>query len=97
VFLLCLFGWVGYIMRRYGYPVAGATIAVILGRGLESNLRGGLVLAGGWGRFLTRPWVMIILTCAFGLLFYAAWGTYKMAKRDAAIRRRLVALAQKSA
>ena len=44
VFLMVLFGVIGYFMRRYGYSVAGASIAVILGNGLEANLRRGLLL-----------------------------------------------------
>jgi putative tricarboxylic transport membrane protein len=92
VFMLCLFGAIGYIMRRYGYPVAGATIAVILGRGLEANLRGGLILAGGWGPFLTRPWVMVILCVAFGLLIYATIGTIRLARKAAATRQQALAL-----
>ena len=57
VFVLVLFGVIGYFMRRYGYSVAGAAIAVILGRGLEANLRRGLLLLDGdWWAFVTRPW-----------------------------------------
>jgi len=97
VFLMLLFGMVGYFMRRYGYSVAGTSLALILGTGLESNLRGGLLLAGGWWHLLTRPWVMVILGVAFALLFYAAWGTIKMARRDAAIRRRSIERARASA
>jgi putative tricarboxylic transport membrane protein len=87
IFVLLLFGVVGYFMRRYGFPVAGTAIAVILGSGLESNLRGGLVLENGdWWAFLTRPWTAIILSVAFGLLIYASIGTIKLARRAAAIR-----------
>ena len=91
VFLLFLFGVVGYCMRRYGYSVAAASVAVILGEGLESNLRGGLLLAGGWWPFLTRPWVTLILAIAFALLIYGTWGTIKLARRDAAARRQALA------
>ena len=34
-------------MLRYGYSTAGAAIAVVLGAGLETNLRAGLLLKGG--------------------------------------------------
>src|SRR3989337_1242237 len=47
VLLLILFGTIGYYMRRYGYPVAGACVGLILGNGLESNLRRGLLLVDG--------------------------------------------------
>src|SRR5690606_6116583 len=47
VFLLIFFGVIGYFMLRYGYSAAGAAIAAVLGAGLETNLRAGLLLKGG--------------------------------------------------
>jgi putative tricarboxylic transport membrane protein len=88
VFVLVLFGAIGYYMRRYGYPVAGATIAVILGSGLEANLRRGLLLTHkSWWEFLTRPWVAIIVGLSFAFLIYATIGTIKLARKAAAMRR----------
>ncbi len=95
VFVLVLFGAVGYYMRRYGYSVAGASIAVILGPGLEKNLRAGLGLVeGNFWAFVTRPWTGIILAVAFALLIYATIGTIRLARRAAAVRRRALAVHQ---
>lgn len=55
-------GIVGYYMRRYGYSVAAAALANILGRGLESSLRSGLQLTeNDVIEFITRPAAAIIL------------------------------------
>jgi putative tricarboxylic transport membrane protein len=89
VYLLILFGVIGYFMRRYGYSVAAASIAVILGNGLEKNLRGGLLLVrGDWWAFATRPWTAAILSVAFGFLIYGTIGTIRLAQREAAFRRK---------
>jgi putative tricarboxylic transport membrane protein len=93
VFLLVLFGLVGYWMRRYGYPVAGAAIALILGPGLEGNIRRGILLMNGdWWAFLSRPWTAAILAISFGLLIYAMFGTIKLARRASVIRREAIAM-----
>jgi putative tricarboxylic transport membrane protein len=87
VFVMVLLGLVGYYMRRYGYSVAAAAIAVILGRGLEANLRQGLQLVNGsWWAFVTRPWTAVILSFSFAFLIYAAYGTIRLARGAAAIR-----------
>jgi putative tricarboxylic transport membrane protein len=92
VFVLVVFGFIGYYMRRYGYPVAGATIAVILGTGFESNLRRGLLLCHkSWWEFLTRPWVAIIVGLSFAFLIYATIGTIRLARKAAATRQKALA------
>lgn len=49
-------GLVGYYMRRYGYSVPAASLAVVLGNGLEANLRSGLQLVGNDPlAFIFRP------------------------------------------
>jgi putative tricarboxylic transport membrane protein len=89
VFLLCLFGTIGYYMRRYGYSVAAASIALILGNGFEAHFRRGMLLCDGslW-TFVTRPRAGVILAIAFGALLYGTWGTMKLARNSAAIRRK---------
>jgi putative tricarboxylic transport membrane protein len=88
VFLLIVFGIVGYYMLRYGYSTAGFAIAMILGNGFEANLRRGLLLArSDWWTFLTRPWVAVILGVSFALLIYGTIGTLRLARRSRAYRR----------
>jgi len=88
VFLLLFFGLVGYFMMRYGYSVAGAAIGAVLGSGLETNLRAGLMLMEGdvWV-FVTRPWTAGILLVCFGLLVFGILSTARMARREAALRK----------
>jgi putative tricarboxylic transport membrane protein len=100
VSLMVFFGIVGYVMLRYGFNPAGFSIASILGKGLESELRRGLLLCDdSWWALLTRPWVALILGISFGLLIYGSIGTIRLARRNAAYRRQLLAahLASESA
>jgi putative tricarboxylic transport membrane protein len=92
VFLMLVFGMIGYFMLRYGYSPAGFSIASILGFGFEANLRRGLILVrSDWWAFLTRPWVALILGVSFGLLIYGSIGTIRLARRNAAYRRQALA------
>lgn len=51
-----LFGFIGYAMKKLGYPPAPMLLCMILGDRLESSLRQSLVLSGGsYSIFFTRP------------------------------------------
>ena len=83
VYTMLLFGAVGYFMLRYGYPPAGASIAMILGTGLEVNLRSGLLLKqGDVIAFVSRPWTALFLSFALALLIYAILSTWKLARKE---------------
>jgi putative tricarboxylic transport membrane protein len=87
VFLLILFGVVGYFMLRYGYSTAGAAIAVVLGEGLETNLRAGLLLMeGDIVAFLSRPWTAIIVLFSIFLLVYGTVNMLRLSRSEAAQR-----------
>ncbi len=50
------FGIVGFILRRYNYPMAPFVLGIVLGDLLDKNLRRGLVLSDGdLTPFFTRP------------------------------------------
>jgi putative tricarboxylic transport membrane protein len=59
------FGFLGYLMIRYDYPVSPMVLAQILGAMMESNLRRSLVLSRGDPSILvTRPIALTILILA---------------------------------
>jgi len=92
VYLMIFFGMVGYFMARYGYPVAAASISLVLGRGFEAYLRRGLLLCDNslW-KFVSRPYTAAILLLSLGLLIYGTWGTLKLLKRAAITRKQYIA------
>lgn len=88
VFLMLGFGVVGYSMLRYGYSVAGASLAAVLGAGMENNLRSGLLLQdNSIVQFVTRPWTAGILLIALAFLAFGTWSSIKTARQAAAARR----------
>lgn len=88
VVLLLIFGVVGYFMLRYGYSVAGASLAAVLGPGLENNLRSGLLLMDkDIIAFVSRPWTAGILLVSFALLAYGTYGTIKLARASGRAKR----------
>ena len=81
--LICLiFGVLGWILRRYGFPTAPLVLALILGYMAESNFRRALIM-GDATIFLTSPVSAIILVLAvvsFAMPFIRA----RRARRKAA-------------
>jgi putative tricarboxylic transport membrane protein len=67
VFVMVVFGVLGYLMRKFGYEPAPMVLAFVLGPMLENNLRKSLILShGDFTIFVERPIsaVCIILAAA---------------------------------
>ncbi|WP_244274674.1 tripartite tricarboxylate transporter permease [Labrenzia sp. OB1] len=70
VWVMVVFGILGFFMRRFGYPMAPLVLGIILGDLLDKNLRRGLTLSDGdISPFFTRPLCMIFVALiAFTIL-----------------------------
>jgi putative tricarboxylic transport membrane protein len=56
VFVMVIFGALGYLMRKFGYEPAPLVLAFVLGPLLENNLRKALILSrGDFWTFIERP------------------------------------------
>jgi putative tricarboxylic transport membrane protein len=56
VFVMVVFGVLGYLMRKFGYEPAPLVLAYVLGPMLENNLRKSLILSqGNFAIFVERP------------------------------------------
>ncbi len=71
------FGIIGWIFKRYGYPVAPIVLGIVLGKMIEENFRRA-VMMDGWTIFFTRKLSLIVLLV--GLLSFA-WPLYQNYKR----------------
>jgi len=75
VWVMLGFGVLGYVLRRFKYPVAPLVLGMVLGDLMEKGLRRGLVLSdGSLEPFFTRPisavlWVTIVLVIVMKLDF----------------------------
>jgi putative tricarboxylic transport membrane protein len=69
IYILILFGGLGYVFRKVGFDLATFIIALVLGPMLEENFRHALVLAQGKiSVFFTRPISLTFLLITFFLL-----------------------------
>ena len=69
VWLMLIFGVVGYLMRKLDYPMAPEVLAIVLGPLAEPALRQSLLISSGSSSiFFTRPFAAVIMTLAFILL-----------------------------
>jgi putative tricarboxylic transport membrane protein len=69
LYVMLLFGAVGYLMRKFGYEPAPLILAYVLGPMLEQNLRQSLLISGGsFLIFVSRPISVTFLVVAFLLL-----------------------------
>ncbi|GHD15506.1 tripartite tricarboxylate transporter permease [Tianweitania populi] len=66
--LLLLFGVLGYMLRRFGYPIAPVVVGLILGPMAERSLRQALQISQGDPTVLVHSWISIVLI----LLAFAA-------------------------
>jgi putative tricarboxylic transport membrane protein len=73
VWLMIIFGIVGYLMRKLDYPLAPAVLAIVLGPLAEPSLRQSLLISNGeFSIFFTRPYSGPIMIAALVLLFLPA-------------------------
>ncbi len=62
VWIMLVFGLLGFFMRRFGFSVVPVIIGLILGELVEGTLRQSLVIFdGNWFMFLGRPIVVLFL------------------------------------
>ena len=62
VFIVILFGVIGYVFYKFEIPTAPLIVCLVLGSMAESNLRQALVASGGSLNFMwTRPITLVVL------------------------------------
>lgn len=72
--LVAILGVAGYVLLRFGFPMAPIVIGLVLGPIIEVNLRNGLTANdGAWSAFVTRPISGTILAAILATLGWAAW------------------------
>jgi len=70
VWLMLIFGIVGYLMRKLDYPLAPAVLAIVLGPLAEPALRQSLIISdGSFSIFFTRTFAGPIMIAALIFLF----------------------------
>ena len=63
VWLMIAFGFLGYILRKYKFPVTPVILALVLGGILEENFRRALMMSNGnYSVFFTKP-ISLTLLC----------------------------------
>jgi putative tricarboxylic transport membrane protein len=81
IFIMLIFGILGYLMKKYEYEGAPLILAFILGPILETNLRQSLILShGSLQIFVSRPISLICLLLAFSFLFFPLVPAYRKLK-----------------
>jgi putative tricarboxylic transport membrane protein len=69
IYIMILFGIVGYLMKKFDYEGAPLVLAFVLGPLLENNLRKSLIMSqGDFSIFFTRPLSAVSLVLALFLL-----------------------------
>ena len=72
--LLFVFGLLGYLMRRFGFPAAPLIVGMILAPMAEQSMRQALIISQGeWSTFATRPISGTLLAISLMLLVLPAW------------------------
>ena len=75
------FGIIGWIFKRYGYPVAPVVLGIVLGKMIEENFRRA-VMMDGWTIFFTRKLSLIVLTLGLLSFVWPLYQNYKRHKQD---------------
>ena len=78
VWLMLLFGVVGYLMRKLDYPMAPAVLAIVLGPLAETSMRQSLLIGHGSAAiFFERPISAAIMVVAIILLLLPLWKVFR--------------------
>ena len=65
IFVMVAFGFLGFFMVRFKFPIPPIILGIILGDMIEKNLQRSLVLSkGSFGIFFTRPISCVLMVIA---------------------------------
>jgi putative tricarboxylic transport membrane protein len=82
VWVMLIIGLMGYLMRRFGFPVPPVVIAMVLGTMVETNLRRSLLLSdGSYKIFFTNPISLLLLILALFSFFWPFVREYRRKKQ----------------
>lgn len=71
IYIMLIFGIVGYLMKKFEYEGAPLVLAFVLGPMMENNLRKSLIMSqGDFSIFFTRPLAAISLIISIVLLLF---------------------------
>jgi putative tricarboxylic transport membrane protein len=87
VWIMFIFGFLGYAMEKYGFPLTPLVLGIILGPIAEKSLYTGMTIYGSFLPFLTRP-------IGGTLLFLAILSSFYPTIRNIIERRKRVASVQ---
>ncbi len=84
VWVMAIFGIIGFFMKKYEYPASPIILALILGPMMESNFRRSLLMSeGDLFIFFSRPISAVLLILAILTLFTPLIKDYYTKKREA--------------
>ncbi|MDX9822917.1 MAG: tripartite tricarboxylate transporter permease [Syntrophales bacterium] len=79
IVIMLVFGWVGYLMKKYEFEGAPLILAFVLGPMMETNLRRALIISGGnFGIFISHP---ISLVCLVTALLFILFPVFSLIRR----------------
>ncbi len=82
IFLMILFGVVGYLMQKFGFEPAPLALAYVLSPLLETALRQSLNISGGsFSIFFTRPISLMCMIITLGLISFQIYSYFKRGNR----------------
>jgi putative tricarboxylic transport membrane protein len=85
VYVMLVFGILGYFLRHFGYPMAPLVLGIVLGDLLEKNLRRALILSDGdLTPFFTRPISAVVAAMIFGTIGWKLWSLHKSRQANSA-------------
>ena len=69
---MIIFGIMGFVMRRRGYPAAPMVLAIVLGNMMDSNFRRAVSIASASDNMMAslfgRPITIVLLICTMAIL-----------------------------
>jgi len=68
--ILIVSGIIGFVLKKFGFPVQPIILGLILGPIFEENLRRSMILSdGNWSTFITRPISLVLFIIVAFVLF----------------------------
>ena len=84
LWIMLVFGVIGYLMKKLDYPAAPLVLALVLGNGLEMSLRQSLMISqGDLSIFFTRPISGTLMGLVFLVVFWPLIKTHLLTRRAA--------------